>query len=100
MGALMISSHSTYHGPDTVGHFDMFSLEIIIAEFRQHCPGILALLECLGNSSVDDDPSYQPSTHYMFDYVDEMLFQEEVQLMTSFMLLARATSKQVYMYVT
>ena len=38
MGALMISSHSMYHGPHTVGHFDMFSVDNIIAEFRQHCP--------------------------------------------------------------
>ena len=32
MGALTISSHSTYHGPDTVGHFDMFSVDNIITE--------------------------------------------------------------------
>ena len=102
MGALTISSHSTYHGPDTVGHFDMFSVDNIIAEFRQHCPGVLALLECLGNSSVDDDPIKQAHIITCLSTLMKCNSRKVlgVQLMTSFMLLARATSKQVYMYVT
>ena len=97
MRALTVPSHSTYHGPDTVGHLDTFSVDNIIAEFRQHCPDILALLQCLGNSSVDDDPSKQAKiitclSTLMKCYSKKVL---GVQLMTSFMLLARATSKQV-----
>ena len=100
MGALTIPSHSTSHGPDTVGHFDVFSVDII-AEFRQHCPNILALLQLLGNSSVDDDPSKQAKiitclSILMKGYSRKVL---GVQLMTSFMLLARATSKQVCVHV-
>ena len=101
MGALTIPSHSTYHGPDTVGHFDVFSVDII-AEFRQHCPDILALLQLLGNSSVDnDDPSKQAKiitclSILMKGYSRKVL---GVQLMTSFMLLARATSKQVHVHI-
>ena len=97
MGALTIPSHSTYHGPDTVSHLEMFSVDNIIAEFRQHCPDILALLQCLGNYSVDDDPSKQANIITCLCIVMKCYSRKVlgVQLMTSFMLLARATSKQV-----
>lgn len=98
MGDLTIPNHSTYHGPDTVGHLDVFSVDNIIAEFRQHCPDILALLQCLGNSSVDDDPSKQSKIITCLSILMKCYSRKVlgVQLMTSFMLLARATSKQVH----
>ena len=74
MGTLTIPSHSTYHGPDTVGHLEMFSVDNIIAEFRQNCPDILALLQCLGNSSEDDDSSKQAKI-ITFVHTYEMLLQ-------------------------
>lgn len=96
MGALTIPSHSTYHGPDTVSHLEMFSVDNIIAEFRQHCPDILALLQCLGNSSIDDDPSKQAKIITCLCILMKCYSRKVLgaQLMTSFMLLARATSKQ------
>ena len=98
MGALTIPSHSPYHGPDTVGHFDMFSVDNIIAKFRQHCPDILALLECMGNSSVDDDPSKQANIITCLSILMKCYSRKVLglQLTISFMLLARATSKHVH----
>ena len=72
MGILTISSNSAYHGP--VGHLVMFSADSISAEFRQNCPDILTLLQCLGNSSVDDDPSKQAKM-ITFVHTDEMLLK-------------------------
>ena len=98
MGALTVPSHLTYHGPDTVGHFDAFSNDNIIAEFRQHCPDILALLQCVGNLSEDDDHSKQAQITTCLSILMKCYSRKVlgVQLMTSFMLLARATSKQVH----
>lgn len=97
MGALAVPSHLTYHGPDTVGHLDAFSVDNIIAEFRQHCPDLLALLQYVGNSSNDDDPIKQAQITTCLSILMKCYSRKVlgVQLMTSFMLLARATSKQV-----
>lgn len=51
MDTLMNPRHS---GPDTVEHLEAFSVDNIIAEFRQHCPNILEIFHSLAKSSEDD----------------------------------------------
>ena len=46
----------TYHGPDSVDHFDDFCVERMIEEVKQQAPDVLRLLSMLGRAPLTDAP--------------------------------------------
>ena len=102
--ALMNSSHSAYHGPDTVPHFESFSVDSVITELRTHCPDVFRLLNTLGRVDRCEDPSNAQVTQLKSIISLLTLLKCRsvkvlgVQLLLSFMLIARATSKQVKLF--
>lgn len=98
---LMNPIHPVYHGPDTVGHFDSFSIDGIINDLRTHCSDVFRLFNTLGNVDRCDDPSSSQVTQ--LKAVTSLLALLKcrsikvlgAQLLLTFMLIARATNKQV-----
>ena len=96
MDSLINPSNVAFHGPDTVEHLESFSVDSIVGEFKECCPDILEIFHSLGKSS-DDDPNREAKIVtslciLMKSYSRKVL---GIQLMTTFMLLSRATSRQV-----
>ena len=54
MNSIVSPRHSAYHGPDTLSHFNNFSLDGIMNEFRLHAPE-------LWNSSVASHMTHRPN---------------------------------------
>ena len=44
-----------YHGPDTLQHFQSFSLDEVLCEIRTHAPEVLRLLQLIGKPDRHDD---------------------------------------------
>lgn len=55
-----------YHGPDSVSHFDDFSIDSMISEVKQHAPDLLQLLSSLGRApTLMGQPSVEDADHLM-----------------------------------
>lgn len=98
---VMNSSRSVYHGPDSVAHFDSFSIDGVISELRTHCPDVFQLFNALGRIERCDDPcSAQVAQLRSVSSLLTIIKCRSVkvlgvQLLLTFMLIARATCKQV-----
>ena len=98
---VMNPSRSVYHGPDSVAHFESFSIDGVISELRTHCPDVFQLFNALGKVERCDDPSTAQVTQLrsvtsLFTILKcRSVKVLGVQLLLTFMLIARATSKQV-----
>lgn len=98
---MMNPSHPVHHGPDTVAHFDCFSIDGVINDLRSHCPDVFRLFNTLGKVDRCDDPSSTQVTQ--LKAVTSLLALLKcrsvkvlgTQLLLTLMLIARATSKQV-----
>lgn len=92
-----------YHGPDSIGHLEHFSLDTLIEECKVNAPDVLDLIKTLGNCSRHDDESdehLQIATLRSTMALCTLLKCRSVkvlglQLFITIMLIARATSKQV-----
>ena len=94
-------SLAAYHGPDTLDHFQAFSINSVIKEVHTHSPELFRLLQLIGKSDRHDNPeSRQVSQLKIVSSLAALLKCRSakvlgVQLLMTFMLIARATSKQV-----
>ena len=96
MDAMMNPRHLVFHGPDTIEHLEQFSMDTIISEFKQHAPGLYEVFQSLGKSS-EDDPNREIKIVTSLCTLIKSRSKKVLglQLLTSFMLLARSTSRQV-----
>ena len=96
MEAILNPNNTVYHGPDTVEHLEQFSMDDIISEFKQNAPQLHELFQSLGNSSND---TCENETKIITSLCALVKSRSKkvlgLQLMISFMLIARATNKQV-----
>ena len=47
---LINPARCVHHGPDTLDHFDKFSLDDVITEIRAHAPDVFSLVNVIGGS--------------------------------------------------
>lgn len=95
---------AAYHGPDTVEHLQRFSMDTIIAEFVQYAPHLYQLLCQLGQGRCQSESvDTQKSTQAIMSLCALMKGRSKMvlgmQLLVTFMLIARATSRQVCPYM-
>ena len=102
MQKLLRPDKSTFHGPDTVDHFQRFSLDAVIAELHTYAPDVGNLFQKLakGDRFNEDDELSRVVQMRSTTAVCTLLKGRSVkvlgiQLLLSFMLIGRATSKQV-----
>ena len=94
-------SREVYHGPDTLQHFQTFSVDEVLSEIRTHAPEVLRLFQLIGKPDRHDDPEMaRVSQITLMSSLVTLLKCRSikvlgVQLLLTFMLIARATSKQV-----
>lgn len=104
MTTLLHPDMASYHGPDTVDHLKRFSLDAVMTEFSSHAPDIVDLLSQLGGCNrFDDEGDSDPARIATLRSTTALCTLMKgrsvkvlgLQLLLSFMLIARATSKQV-----
>ena len=98
---LLNPSREVYHGPDTLQNFQTFSVDEVLSEIRTHAPEVLHLFQVIGKPDRHDDPeTTRISQITLISSLVTLLKCRSikvlgVQLLLTFMLIARATSKQV-----
>ena len=95
----------SYHGPNTVDNFANFSLDAVMAELRTNAPDVVELLSHLARcerfeEGITDSNQEHIATLRSTTALCTLLKGRSIkvlglQLLLSFMLIARATSKQV-----
>ena len=101
--SLLTPEHATCHGPNTITHFETFSIESIIAETLQCAPNLYQLLQSLGQSTPTEQDGLQleevrVATSLSIILKSRSIRSLGVQLLLTLMLLARSTSSQVKYY--
>lgn len=90
--------NSVFHGPDTVQHLQTFSIENLISEFTQLAPHLYELLIKLGQGRYQFQAT-GPSMKAIMALCTLIKGRSSkvlgLQMLITFMLIARATSKQV-----
>ena len=90
-----------FNGPDTPTHFTEFSLKMVTEEIKLNAPDVFRLFVQLGNAQrhagEDETPAEQRKAVVSLCTLLNARSQKAngLQLLVSFMLVARATSKQV-----
>ena len=104
---LLCSDLSVFHGPDTIEHFNDFSVDAALAEIRNHAPAVVELLDTMGQSNRHERSELsQLSQLRVMTSLTSLLKCRSVQvlgiqLLITFMLIARSTNKQVtFFYLT
>lgn len=98
---LMNPAHCVHHGPDTLDHMEKFSLDAIITEIRAHAPDVFRLINVIGGSDrlADSDITQVTQLRSVSSLLTLLKCRSVkvlgVQLLLTFMLIARATSRQV-----
>ena len=97
-------SNIVYSGPSTIKHFQSFSVQGVISELKRHAPDVYKLIAALGTThtldSEGEDRETRLSDLRCVTSLCAMLKNRSmkvlgIQLLITFMLIARATSKQV-----
>lgn len=68
INSLTTSKNVAYHGPDTVDHFNDFTMAKLLEEFELLSPDVLRLLRILGNTGRrdnEDDEEVDPTSDTM-----------------------------------
>jgi len=101
---LQHSTHQVFHGPDTVEHFNTFSVDEVIRELKSDAPDVYQLFQSLGNTQRNKTINQEAysleelkalmSTCILLNARSRRL--KGLQLLMSIMLVARSTSKQVH----
>ena len=95
-------SNAVYHGPNSIEHFESFSVDQLFEELRERAPDVFSLFSALAR--VDHHDENQDSSHLtqlrVLTSLCTLLKERStkvlgIQLLITFMLVARATSKQV-----
>ena len=89
------------NGPDTVQHFEAFSMSGVIAELQTECPELYSLVRQLGNTQRNVKGSTSDEELKGVMAICTLLNARSarvrgMQLLISLMLVARGTGKQVY----
>lgn len=103
LDSILSSSHSVYHGPDTIVHFNDFSIDGIIKEFQEHTPQLWKLVKIIGqvdrhlsDNGEEDSPDVMKAVVSLCTLIKcrskKVL---GLQLLISLMLIARATNRRV-----
>ena len=99
---VIVIPEAVYHGPDTVTHFNDFSMDHVITEFKKQAPDVWQLLNNLGNTGrfSEDTEQHQLAQLRIVSCLSTLLKTRShkslgVQLLVSLMLIARATSRRV-----
>ena len=96
------TSNAIFHGLNSIEHFESFSLERVLQELHEYAPDVLSLFSALAR--IDRHDEDQDSSHLSQLRVVTALCTLlkgrstkvlGIQLLITFMLVARATSKQV-----
>ena len=101
VGGLLSSQNAVYHGPDTVTHFNDFSMDHVITEFKKQAPDVWQLLNNLVNTGrfSEDTEQHQLAQLRIVSCWSTLKTRSHkslgVQLLVSLMLIARATSWRV-----
>ena len=98
MLAVLRPEHQVYHGPNTIENFQTFSIETVVSELQCHAPDAFQLLKSL--SDQKDEESVTLHNLRIVTALVAILKNRSVrllgvQLLLTFTLIARATSKQV-----
>ena len=95
--SLVTPEHATYHGPDTISHFETFNIDTVIAEMYQCAPNLYQLLLSLGKTvpSGSHLEAVRVATALSILLKSHSTKVLGVQLLVTLMLLARSTSRQV-----
>ena len=106
--SILTPQHAIYHGPDSITHFETFSIDGIIAEMLQCAPNLYELLQSLRQSTPSEGDGSRLDEVRVATSLSILLKSRSrkvlgVQLLLTLMLLARSTSRQVkvwhmYMY--
>ena len=105
LDSLLRHGNLALHGPDTPAHFTSFSVEEIVMEFQQYAPNVYRLFHELGNTERCPPGSGAPveerkALMAMCTILNARSRKAHgMQLLLSFMLIARATSRQVWLYI-
>ncbi len=101
INTLTTSSHSASHGPDTIHHFQEFTMDQLLKEFEQYAPDVLQLLKALGDVQTTGADEVAPTQDGKVVVAMCTLMRSRtrrvlgLQLLISFMLVARSTNCQV-----
>ena len=95
---LVSPSHAVYHGPNTIDNFEHFSIDTM-KEYEQYAPELFKLLTEIGDCSEGDtDVKVVTAMSAIVKLRSRKALG--LQLLTSFMLLSRGTSRQVCLHKT
>ncbi len=100
---VMHPGNAVYHGSDSITHFDTFSVDTVVTEFKQFTPDLLQLFKSLGRCQQHVHDTDQPlelddvkvATSLCTLMKCRSVKVLGLQLLLTFILSARATSKQV-----
>ena len=100
MQATMNPSSRVYSGPNSVQRFQVFSIDSVIAELKTHAPDLYKLIVALGSTrtvegEVASLSELRAATSMCILSRNRLMRVLGVQLLLTYMLIARATSKQV-----
>ena len=103
MNALPVSSNAIQHGPDTIDHFTDLSMEKLLSECKQFAPDVLRILQTIGHLDPDslggEDLGDSKDGKVVMALCTLLKSRSRkvlgLQLLVSFMLVARSTSRQV-----
>ena len=104
MQALLHPTMASYHGPNSIDHFTSFSLNTLMEELRANAPDVVELLSHLArcerfdNEKTDDSHSIavlRSTTALCTLLKGRSVKVLGLQLLRSFMMIARAISKEV-----
>ena len=102
---VLSNEFSAYHGPNTISHFHEFSLDRLVSEFKECAPDVWQLIDTLGNSTrFEDDYQKAIAESRVVSIMSCILKCRSqrtlgLQLLITLMLIARATSRRVSMYL-
>ena len=97
------ATQQIFHGPDTIEHFNAFSVDEVMRELQSHALDVYQLFQTLGNTQRNrksGQSTYTPEELKALMSACILLNARSsrvkgLQLLMSIMLVARSTSKQV-----
>lgn len=101
MQATMNPSSQVYSGPNSLQRFQVFSIDSVIAELKTHAPDLYKLIVGLGSTRTIEEgevsslSELRAATSMCILLKNRSMRVLGVQLLLTYMLIARATSKQV-----
>ena len=96
------TSNAIFHGPNSIDNFENFSLDTVLQEVREHAPDVFSLFSALARldrHDEDHNTAHLSQLRVVMALCTLLKGRSTkvlgIQLLISFMLVTRATSKQV-----